>query len=128
MKVQIKRIYEPAKRSDGMRVLVDRIWPRGVRKEDADIAFWLKDIAPSTELRVWFGHDPKRWSVFRTKYRKELAHNDEAVGELLTIAGGKPLTLVYAAHDTKHNHAIVLAEFLAKRPKPAASRTRARKV
>ncbi len=112
-KIQIKRIYEPPKRSDGLRVLIDRIWPRGLRKDQAKIDLWLKDIAPSTELRRWFGHEPSRWSGFRVKYRKELAANRATLKTFQKTAKGKTLTLLYGARDSAHNNAVVLVEFLA---------------
>ncbi|HEY2068972.1 MAG TPA: DUF488 domain-containing protein [Rhizomicrobium sp.] len=111
MTIKVKRVYEPAERGDGLRVLVDRLWPRGVAKADIDL--WLKDIAPSTELREWFGHVPSRWPSFRAKYHRELAKNP-AVADLRRTARGKTVTLLYGAKDTVHNQAQVLAAFLAK--------------
>ena len=110
MTIKIKRIYEPAERGDGVRILVDRLWPRSVKKEAIDI--WLKDIAPSNELRNWFHHEKPKWAPFRTKYLKELSANKEAVAELRRAAKGKTVTLLYGAKDTEHNHAQVIAEFL----------------
>lgn len=110
--VTIKRAYEPPSPRDGTRVLVDRLWPRGVKKADAGIAQWLKEIAPSNELRKWFGHDPQRWDEFRRRYKAELAKKREAVGELRELARQGPLTLVYSAHDEAHNQAVVLREML----------------
>jgi uncharacterized protein YeaO (DUF488 family) len=112
MKVQTKRIYEPAARGDGFRVLVDRVWPRGIRKEDAHLDLWLKEIAPSTKLRQWFGHKAEHWKGFRTEYRKELRKNPERVRELLASAKGRPITLLHAARDIQHTNAVVLAEYL----------------
>lgn len=109
--LHIKRIYQPPKRGDGARVLVDRIWPRGVSKDEARLDLWLKDIAPSTELRKWFGHDPERFAEFRKRYRDELAGKDEAIAELAKLRP-KNLTLLYSAHDERHNQAVVLAEYL----------------
>lgn len=111
--VQIKRAYEAASPEDGTRILVDRLWPRGVRKDDAAIDQWMKDVAPSTELRHWFGHDPDRWEEFRHRYKSELAHNAELVNELRTIAKKGRLTLIYSAHDELHNQAVVLRDVLA---------------
>lgn len=109
--LHIKRIYEPAARSDGARVLVDRIWPRGMSKEKAGLDLWLKDIAPSTQLRKWFGHDPERFAEFRKRYRAELKGKDEAIAELGKLPQ-KNVTLLYSAHDEQHNQAVVLAEYL----------------
>lgn len=110
--VRIKRAYEPPSPRDGTRVLVDRLWPRGVKKADAGIAQWMKEIAPSNELRKWFGHDPERWQEFRRRYKAELARKRELVGQLREIARQGPLTLVYSAHDEVHNQAVVLREKL----------------
>jgi uncharacterized protein YeaO (DUF488 family) len=111
-RVQIKRVYEPASPADGARVLVDRIWPRGLSKEHADVKLWLKDIAPSTDLRKWFGHDPERWTEFRTRYWAELANSDEAMTQLVDVIKHGHTTLVYAAHDELHNNAVALLEYL----------------
>jgi len=110
--IRIKRVYDPPDKDDGVRVLVDRLWPRGLRKEKAAVTFWLKEIAPSTELREWFGHDPPRWAEFGHRYRVELARNDGAVSQLANLSKLGPMTLLYAAHDTEHNHAIVLSAYL----------------
>ena len=109
--LHIKRIYEPPKRGDGARVLVDRVWPRGVSKDEAELDLWLKEIAPSTELRKWFGHDPERFAEFRKRYRDELKDKDEAIAELAKLRP-KNVTLLYSAHDEQHNQAVVLAEYL----------------
>lgn len=110
--IQIKRVYEPADKDDGARVLVDRLWPRGLSKERAALTLWLKEIAPSVELRKWFGHDPERWKEFVDRYRAELAHNEAAVAQLRVLAGKERVTLLYAAHDTEHNDAVALAAYL----------------
>ena len=110
--MRVKRVYEPAARADGFRVLVDRVWPRGVSKSTAAIDQWMKDVAPSTGLRQWFGHDPERWTEFRHRYRAELARRPELLKELRTLARKGPLTLVYAARDERHNQAVVLRERL----------------
>ena len=110
--IRIKRVYDPPDEADGTRVLVDRLWPRGLRKENATLTLWLKEIAPSPELRKWFGHDPARWTEFSRRYRAELERNDEAVARLADLSKRGPLTLLYAAHDTLHNHAPVLAAYL----------------
>lgn len=104
-----KRIYEAVERGDGFRILVDRLWPRGVSKAKAHVDLWLKDIAPSDALRKWFGHDPKKWGEFRKRYRQELKKHREAVAELrLHIKGKKAVTLLYAASDEEHNNAAAL--------------------
>jgi uncharacterized protein YeaO (DUF488 family) len=110
--IHLKRAYSPPSPADGIRVLVDRLWPRGLRKSDAAIDRWLKDVAPSTELRRWFGHDPARWDEFRRRYRAELSHETDLLDELRTIARKGPLTLVYAARDELHNEAVVLRDVL----------------
>ena len=110
--IQIKRVYEPADKKDGLRILVDRLWPRGLKKETAGIDEWLKAVAPSNSLRKWFGHDPSKWQEFQAKYRSELQQNDR-VKDLLELAKIKmTVTLLYAAHDQEHNQAIVLQQFL----------------
>jgi uncharacterized protein YeaO (DUF488 family) len=110
--IHIKRVYEPLAKDDGIRVLVDRIWPRGISKEEAALAFWLKDIAPTTDLRKWFNHDPVRWAEFRRRYHAELAANPAPVEQLQELTKTGHVTLLYAAHDTEHNQAVVLAEYL----------------
>ena len=110
--VKLKRAYEPVNSKDGARVLVDRLWPRRVSKEDAALDQWMKEIAPSTELRKWFGHDPARWKEFRGRYGKELHQNAELLSELRSLARQGPLTLVYSAHDESHNDAVVLRDVL----------------
>jgi uncharacterized protein YeaO (DUF488 family) len=111
-KVSIKRVYEPASDSDGQRVLVDRVWPRGMSKEKAAVTQWLKDIAPSTALRKWFGHDPARWAEFRARYRRELEAQAETLDAVKAAARKQHTTLLYAAKDEAHNNAVVLAEYL----------------
>jgi uncharacterized protein YeaO (DUF488 family) len=111
MPVKIKRIYEPPAQSDGQRILVDRLWPRGVAKAQARIDLWLKDVAPSADLRRWFGHKPERWAEFQKRYLAELAGNP-ALEELRRLARGKPTTLLYGAKDEAHNQARVLADRL----------------
>lgn len=113
---QLKRAYEPASRDDGCRVLVERLWPRGVTKSRAAIDAWLKDVAPSAELRKWYGHDPARWPDFRRRYWQELRSHSEAVNELRAKEREGTVTLVYAAHDEEHSGALALKQFLA-RPK-----------
>ena len=110
--IAVKRAYEAPDKADGQRVLVDRIWPRGVRKEDAELTLWLKEIAPSDELRKWFGHEPERWAEFQERYRAELDGNGEAVAELRGLLREGRVTLLYGAHDEAHNNAVALAEYL----------------
>lgn len=110
--IKVKRIYEPLDRDDGFRVLVDRVWPRGVRKDEARVDLWLKDVAPSTELRRWFGHDPTKWAEFCRRYRAELKQHADALAMLRNKADGRVVTLVYAARDPEHNNAVALAEVL----------------
>jgi uncharacterized protein YeaO (DUF488 family) len=111
-KLRIKRVYEPAEVTDGARVLVDRVWPRGVTKERAALDLWLKDIAPSSTLRKWFGHDPARWDAFRSRYLEELRADGEAVNRLRDLLERGPVTLIYAAHDDRHNHALVIQDYI----------------
>ncbi|MGB3273513.1 MAG: DUF488 domain-containing protein [Xanthobacteraceae bacterium] len=112
-RIRIKRAYEAPAAGDGVRVLVDRLWPRGVKREAASIDHWLKELAPSADLRKWFGHDPERWAEFQTRYRAELKANPEAVAELRALAkSAKTLTLVFAAKDEAHNNAVVLRDLL----------------
>ena len=110
--VHLKRAYEPASPTDGRRILVDRLWPRGISKAEAGIDDWLKDLAPSTALRTWFGHDPDKWDEFRRRYRKEIAGHAELLKHLREIARKGPITLVYSAHDEVHNDAVVLRDVL----------------
>src|SRR5215467_7364043 len=110
MTFRIKRVYEKPSRSDGLRVLVDRLWPRGLRKADAHIDLWLKDVAPSTELRRWFGHEPERFAEFKRRYGKELSK--QAFAELRRLGRGKVVTLLYGAHDPEMNQAAVLLAML----------------
>ena len=110
--VKLKRAYESPATDDGTRVLVDRLWPRGVKKADAAIDRWAKELAPSTELRKWFGHDPARWDEFRRRYSAEVHGHRDELGRLRDLARTGPVTLVYAAHDETHNDAVVLREIL----------------
>jgi uncharacterized protein YeaO (DUF488 family) len=111
MGVTLKRAYETPARTDGKRILVDRLWPRGLAKSKAGIDLWLKEVAPSTELRRWFGHDPRKWPEFRKRYRAEL-RNNPALTELRALARRGNITLVYAARDRLHNEAVVLKQIL----------------
>ena len=112
MTISIKRAYEKPAKEDGTRILVDRLWPRGLTKEKAKIDLWLKDIAPSPELRTWFGHDPEKWTEFKKRYRAELKKNGEQVALLKDAIKKGPVTLVYAAKDEEHNGAVVLQKNL----------------
>ena len=115
MIVRLKRVYAPAEPGDGFRILVDRLWPRGLAKESARIDLWLKDIAPSTELRKWFGHDSKRWRSFRTKYFREIDARPDTLAVLLDHVHKEPVTLVYAAREERYNDAVALNEYLSSR-------------
>ncbi|HXX57361.1 MAG TPA: DUF488 domain-containing protein [Thermodesulfovibrionales bacterium] len=108
--VKIKRIYDPASPDDGKRILVDRLWPRGIKKEEAGIDEWMKEIAPSGELRKWFGHDPSKWEEFRKKYRGELKGKTEFVEKLAAMAKKGKITLLFSAKDREHNNAVVIKE------------------
>ena len=110
--IRLKRAYEPAEEADGYRVLIDRLWPRGVSREKARLDEWAKELAPSAELRKWFGHDPERFEEFRRRYREELAQHADALEELAGRARNGRLTLVFGARDTEHNDAVVLADAL----------------
>jgi uncharacterized protein YeaO (DUF488 family) len=110
--VKLKRAYEPPAAEDGTRILVDRLWPRGIKKADAAIDLWMKDVAPSTGLRQWFGHETDRWQEFRRRYVDELRHKSNLLDELRALARRGPITLVFGAHDQTHNDAVVLREFL----------------
>jgi uncharacterized protein YeaO (DUF488 family) len=109
--VKLKRAYEPPAAGDGTRILIDRLWPRGITKKRAAIDQWMKDISPSTELRKWFGHDPARWDEFRRRYAKEVRQSD-LLGQLRSLARQGPITLVYSAHDEKHNDAVELRKLI----------------
>lgn len=114
MKLRIKRVYEKPSEEDGKRILVDRLWPRGLTKEKAAVDLWLKEIAPSTELRKWFGHDPEKWKEFQKKYHRELKNNVEQVSVLKEQLTEGLVTLLYGAKDEEHNEALVLKEWLSK--------------
>jgi uncharacterized protein YeaO (DUF488 family) len=114
--IKLKRVYEEASRQDGLRVLVERLWPRGVSKKQAAVNLWLKDVAPSPELRQWFGHDPARWPQFKKRYWAELRENTDAVDLLREKGKQGTVTLVYAARDEAHNGALALKRFLERRP------------
>lgn len=110
--IQIKRIYEPAAQADGFRMLVDRLWPRGVKKESAKVEVWMKEIAPSSALRKWFNHDPEKWTGFCQKYQAELSKNETVSLLMEHIHRHQTVTLLYGAHDEQHNQALVLLKFI----------------
>ncbi len=113
--IKLKRVYESPSPDDGLRILVDRLWPRGLTKERAAVDLWVKDVAPSTELRKWFGHDPAKWKQFQIRYRKELQEKKEALDDFKRKSRGHTVTLVYGARDEEHNEALVLKQILAGR-------------
>lgn len=110
--IQLKRIYEAASADDGLRILVDRIWPRGVSREGARIDFWMRELAPSTQLRKWFHHDPERWEEFTRRYEKELDADREAALSLVEEIGSRKATLLFAAKDPRRNNAVVLKRYI----------------
>lgn len=111
--ITIKRIYEPAKEPDGFRLLVDRLWPRGLSKEDADIDLWMKEVAPSDKLRKWYGHEPQKWGEFKEKYFQELRDKSALIDEIKSMEKEKgQVTLLYAAKDEKHNNAAALQKYI----------------
>ena len=113
--VRVRRVYAAPTPDDGVRVLVDRVWPRGLSKDKARIDHWLKEVAPSTALRQWFGHDPARWTEFRRRYRAELEQNPASLDALRSLVRGRTATLLYGARDEEHNQAVALAEILQER-------------
>lgn len=115
--ILIKRVYEPAVKKDGRRFLVERLWPRGIKKAALEMDAWLKDVAPSTTLRQWFGHDPERWTEFTRRYEKELSENAAAWAPILDAAAQGTVTLLYSAHDVEHNSAVVLRDYLVSKPR-----------
>jgi uncharacterized protein YeaO (DUF488 family) len=114
-KILVKRVYEPVATSDGFRVLVDRLWPRGISKSEAKLDLWLPDIGPSTTLRKWFSHDPERWTEFCRRYHAELKKTTTLVETIIGQLNARPVTLLYSAKDEQHNHAIALRNFLLRR-------------
>lgn len=110
--VKLKRAYEPASKEDGTRILVERLWPRGLSKRKLQLDAWLKDVGPSTELRQWFGHDPKKWQRFRARYFRELDAHPESWRSIRTAARDHTVTLVYSSRDQEHNNAVALKEYL----------------
>jgi uncharacterized protein YeaO (DUF488 family) len=117
--LRIKRVYEPLSRQDGQRVLVDRVWPRGISKEKLGDVIWLKEIAPSTDLRKWFDHRPERWGQFCTRYAAELDRNSDMVAKVRAMCENGPVTLLYSARDVEHNQAAALAQYLERTGRPA---------
>jgi uncharacterized protein YeaO (DUF488 family) len=117
VRIGLKRVYDPPAKSDGRRVLVDRLWPRGIARDDLRIDAWLKELAPSAELRKWFGHEAAKWDEFRKRYARELEQRSEALEELLDEARAGRVTLVYSAKDVEHNNAVALREHLERRLK-----------
>jgi uncharacterized protein YeaO (DUF488 family) len=120
--IRIKRTYERAARNDGRRILVERLWPRGMKKEDLELDAWMKEVAPSTELRRWFGHRVERWDEFRRRYEEELTSSSAAWEPILEASAQGTVTLLYSAHDTEHNGAVVLRDYLARRSRSTPAR------
>lgn len=112
LEIKLKRAYEAPAKNDGRRILIDRVWPRGIKKEELRLDGWKKELAPSTNLRKWFGHDPERWEEFQKRYRRELDEQPDAIAELLSLCRGGPVTLVFGAKDTRHNQAVALRDYL----------------
>jgi uncharacterized protein YeaO (DUF488 family) len=110
--IKLKRVYDPPSQTDGTRILVERLWPRGIKKSDLKLDTWLKEVAPSTELRKWFSHDPAKWNEFQKKYTLELRANKEALEPLLQALRKGAVTLLYSSHDTEHNNAVCLKNYL----------------
>ena len=125
--IGLKRAYEPVSRTDGVRLLVERLWPRGIAKADLALDEWLKEVGPSTELRKWFGHDPDKWTEFRRRYFRELDSRPEAWKPIVSATRrGNTVTLVYSSHDTEHNNAVALRDYLhAKARRSRAAKTTA---
>jgi uncharacterized protein YeaO (DUF488 family) len=121
--IQIKRVYDPPAKNDGVRFLVERLWPRGVKKEKLKLTGWIKDVAPSTELRQWFSHDPSRWAEFERRYRTELDTHPEAWQPILAMAKKGKVTLLFSSHDAEHNNVVALKAYLENRfPEPKKRR------
>lgn len=118
--IRTKRVYEPVSPEDGLRFLVERLWPRGLKKESLRLDAWVREVAPSTELRRWFGHDPAKWDEFRRRYRAELEAHPDAWRVLLDAARQGPVTLLYSAHDVTHNNAVALQDYLVEKLRSAA--------
>jgi uncharacterized protein YeaO (DUF488 family) len=127
--LKLKRAYERASREDGQRILVERLWPRGIRKASLQLDAWLKEVAPTTALRQWFSHDPRKWDEFRQRYRAELERHPEVCDPILKAARRGTVTLVYSSHDSEHNNAVALRDYLESRlgrkHRPAAHKSAA---
>jgi uncharacterized protein YeaO (DUF488 family) len=119
--LKLKRAYDPVSKADGTRILVERLWPRGLSKEQVHVDTWLKEVGPSTDLRKWFGHDPERWLQFRTRYFRELDARPEAWQPILSKARRGTVTLIYSSHDAAHNNAVALQEYLQAKTRPPAA-------
>ena len=126
MTIRLRRVYDAPDPSDGRRILVDRLWPRGLSRPNIRVDLWLPDAAPSTELRRWFGHNPARWREFQRRYKSELAGKPDLLAYLRQEARGRPITLVYAARDREHNNALVLHASIMRHASPAGNRGRPR--
>ena len=122
--INLKRAYDPATSTDGIRLLVERLWPRGVKKTSLRVKSWLKDVAPSTELRKWFSHDPTKWDQFRSRYFDELEAKPDAWQPILQTARRGNVTLIYSSHDSEHNNAVALQEFLQRHKRKKTSTPR----
>jgi uncharacterized protein YeaO (DUF488 family) len=118
--IKLKRVYDPVAATDGPRFLVERLWPRGIKKTALKLDAWMKDAAPTTELRQWFGHDPKKWREFRRRYFLELRANPDALDSILKAARNGPVTLLYSSHDVEHNNAVALKDYLEAKLRRAA--------
>lgn len=116
--VRVKRVYDPPSEEDGIRILVDRLWPRGLSKERAEVDLWLRDLAPSPGLREWFGHDPDKWDEFRRRYRAELSRHLDEIKPIIEASRTDTITLVYSARDEEHNSAVALREYLREHLRP----------
>jgi uncharacterized protein YeaO (DUF488 family) len=125
--IKLKRAYAAPARGDGLRILVDRLWPRGISKDEAAIDHWCKELAPAPELRKWFGHDPERWTVFAQRYGRELSGKQDQLKALRSLARKNSVTFVYAAHDEAHNHAIVLRNVILGKTPTAAVKNKSKK-
>ena len=119
--IQLKRVYEPPEKADGLRFLVERLWPRGIKKENLKIDAWLKEAAPSTELRKWFNHDPEKWTEFQRRYQAELTQHPQAWQPILDAAREQTVTLLFSSHDAEHNNVIALKAFLEHKSTSAVS-------
>ena len=120
--IKLKRVYEPTASSDGARYLVERLWPRGVKKSELQLDAWLKEVAPSTALRQWFKHDPKKWPEFQRRYRKELGVHPDVLRPILDAARHGNVTLVYSSHDPEHNNAVALKKYVEEKIRTRSSR------